>query len=227
MIEDVHSGQSNERRGWWAVYTKHQHEKRVADMLLAKGSEVFLPLYTADRHRRDRDVRLALPLFPCYVFARENPEMRLAVLSTPGVHLIVSRGPAFGVVPYEEIDNLRVAIAAERVIEPHPYCRIGDRVRITRGALVGLEGIMIRQKGLCRVIISIEMLAKSIAVEVDISEIGPAQARPSTIAGALSSDRTLTQISRHTGHVPTGIPGVGSHEHGHSVTAQMSRPSLI
>lgn len=208
MIEDVPSRQLDERRGWWAVYTKHQHEKRVADMLLAKGSEVFLPLYTADRHRRDRNVRLALPLFPCYVFARENPEMRLAVLSTPGVHLIVSRGPAFGVIPYEEIDCLRVAIAAERVIEPHPYCRVGDRVRITRGALEGLEGIMIRHKGLCRVIISIEMLAKSIALEVDVAEIEPAQARPRAIDGDVSSGRTLPQIGRHTNHLPPAIAGL-------------------
>jgi transcription antitermination factor NusG len=163
-----------ERRGWWAVYTKHQHEKRVADTLLAKGTEVFLPLCTADRRRRDRTVRLALPLFPTYVFVRAEPEMRLAVLSTPGVHLIVSHGPAFGVIPDEEIENLRVAIAAERVIEPHQFCRTGNRVRITRGTLQGLEGILVRRKGLCRVILSIDMLAKSVAVEVDVAEIGPA-----------------------------------------------------
>ena len=174
MIPGIQEERASEGRGWWAVYTKHQHEKRVADMLLTKGSEVFLPLYTADRRRRDRTVTLALPLFPSYVFVREDPEMRLAVLSTPGVHLIVSRGPAFGVIPDEEIENLRVAIAARRVIEPHPYCQIGKRVRIARGALKGLEGILIRQKGLCRVILSIEMLEKSMAVEVDAVEIEPA-----------------------------------------------------
>ena len=178
-----------QRRGWWAVYTKHQHEKHVADMLLTKGTEVFLPLYSADRCRRDRTVRLALPLFPSYVFVREKIEMRLAVLSTPGVHLIVSRGPALGVIPDEEIENLRVAISAERVIEPHPYCQIGNRVRITRGALEGLEGILVRQKGLCRVVISIEMLAKSIAVEVDVSEIRPAQRRPLHVDVLASVDR--------------------------------------
>jgi transcription antitermination factor NusG len=178
MIQNIQDGRSAQVRGWWAVYTRHQHEKCVAEMLLSKGSEVFLPLYTADRRRRDRTVRLALPLFPSYVFVRENPGMRLAVLSTPGVHLIVTRGPAFGVIPDQEIENLRVAIAAERHIEPYPYFRIGNRVRITRGALQGLEGILIRQKGLCRVIVSIEMLAKSIAVEVDVAEIGAVQGPP-------------------------------------------------
>ena len=183
MIHGMQDGRYAEGHGWWAVYTKHQHEKCVGDMLLSKGLEVFLPLYTADRRRRDRTVRLALPLFPCYVFVRENPSARLAVLSTPGVHLIVTRGPAFGVIPDQEIENLRVAIAAERQIEPCPYFGVGNRVRITQGVLRGLEGILVRQKGLSRVIISIEMLAKSIAVEVDVAEIGVVQGPPPLVEG--------------------------------------------
>jgi hypothetical protein len=99
--------------------------------------------------------------------------MRLAVVSTPGVHLIVKRGPALGIIPDQEIQNLRVAIAAERVIEPHPFCQIGQRVEIIAGALQGLQGILVRQKGLCRVILTVQMLAKSVAVEVDLAEIVP------------------------------------------------------
>ena len=156
-------------------------------MLLTKGTEVFLPLYMENRRRRDRSVTLSLPLFPSYVFVREEAEMRLAILSTPGVHLIVSRGPSFGVISDEEIDNLRVAVAAARAIEPYPFCHIGNRVRISHGALQGLEGILVRHKGLSRVIVSIEMLAKSVAVEVDAAEIGPVQSSPFTLEGLASS----------------------------------------
>jgi transcription antitermination factor NusG len=202
IMRSIDGSGSAEGRGWWAVYTKHQHEKRVADMLLAKGTEVFLPLYPADRRRRDRTVRLALPLFPSYVFVREEPEMRLAIQSTPGVHLIVSHGPKFGVIQEEEIENLRVAVAAERVMKPHPFCRTGSRVRIMHGPLQGLEGILIRQKGLCRVIISIEMLAKSVAVEVDVAEIGPAHRAQFEADGLRSAASSICfeRDNRHSSH---------------------------
>jgi transcription antitermination factor NusG len=200
MTAKIQGGMVAVRRGWWAVYTKHQHEKRVADMLLCKGTEVFLPLYRAHRRRRDRTVSLTLPLFPSYVFVRQAPHMRLAVLSTPGVHLIVSNGPSFGVIPDEEIENLRVALAAERAIEPHTFCRTGSRVRITRGALQGLEGILVRQKGFCRVILSIEMLAKSVAVEVDVAEIGPAHGTEPRADGlASATSRICPDPARNNG----------------------------
>lgn len=178
MIDSIDSGPATKEGSWWALYTKHQHEKRVAEMLLAKGVEVFLPLYDEDRRRRDRTVRLTLPLFPSYVFVRACTERQLAVISTPGVHQIVSQGSAFGVIPEQEIQNLRIAISAERAIESLPFCRVGEYVRITRGPLQGLEGLLLRQKGLCRVILSIQMLAKSVAVEVDVGEIAPVRSCP-------------------------------------------------
>ena len=145
MIENVCRGIRNEEEpGWWAVYTKHQHEKRVAEIVVAKGAEVFLPLYDSDRRRRDRTVTLALPLFPSYVFVREQPEIRVLLLSTPGVHMIVTRGPAYDVIPDDEIRNLRIALAAERGIEPHTFLQIGERVQIIRGPLPGLEGFLVR-----------------------------------------------------------------------------------
>jgi len=174
MIEDVRCGISKEEQpGWWAVYTKHQHEKRVAEMMTAKGAEIFLPLYDSDRRRRDRTIRLALPLFPSYVFVREQPKIRVLVLSTPGVHMIVTRGSVYGVISDHEISNLRIALATERAIEPHPFLQVGERVQIIRGALAGLEGFLIRHKNLCRVVISVQMLAQAAAVEVDVSELAP------------------------------------------------------
>lgn len=165
-----------DEKGWWAVYIKHQHEKCVAEMLAMKGAEVFLPVYDTDRQRRQRTVKLTLPLFPGYAFVREQPEMRLPVLSTPGVHQIVTRGPAYGIIPDSEIRNLQIAMTAKRDIEPHPMCRIGERVRIVSGSLEGLEGVLVRQKNVCRVILSVQMLAQAAAVEVHISEVVPLHA---------------------------------------------------
>lgn len=160
-----------EERGWWAVYTKHQHERKIAEIIAAKGAEVFLPLCSSDRRRWDRTVTLALPLFPSYVFVRERTEVRLPVLSTAGVYSIVSRGCSYGVIPDAEIQNLRLALASDRTLEPHPFLRVGERVRVVRGALQNLEGILVRHKGLCRVVVSVQMLAQAAAVEVDITEI--------------------------------------------------------
>lgn len=166
MLDSTLSAGPDEK-GWWAVYIKHQHEKSVAEMLATKGAEVFLPLYETERRRPQRTVKLILPLFPGYVFVRNHPKMRLPVLSTPGVHHIV----AFGVVPDCEIRNLQIAMAAKRGIEPHALCQIGERVRIVRGALQGLEGFLVRQKNRYRILLSVQMLAQAAAVEVHVSEV--------------------------------------------------------
>jgi transcription antitermination factor NusG len=163
--------------GWWAVYTKHQHEKRVAEALLAKGIEVFLPLYTSIRRRQNRVFRTSLPLFPSYVFIREQPEMRLNILSTPGVHAIVTRGSEYGLIQDHELRNLRIAVASMRTLEPCSFLQVGDRVRVFRGPLAGLEGHLVRRRNLCRVVISVELLAQAAAVEVNGSEIGPIAGR--------------------------------------------------
>jgi transcription antitermination factor NusG len=182
MIDILNDSVQDSQPGWWAVYTKHQHEKRVAEMLVAKGAEVFLPLYDSDRRRRDRTVRLSFPLFPSYLFVREWAKMRQPILTTPGVHMIVTRGSAFGVVPDSEIQNLRIALSTERAVEPYEFLRIGERVRIIGGALAGLEGFLIREKSQCRVVISVQMLAQAAAVEVNLNEIAPVRLRQSASA---------------------------------------------
>jgi hypothetical protein len=88
---------------WWAVYTRHQHEKTVAEMLFAKGFEVFLPLYESTRRWKDRRMVLSLPLFPCYVFVRGGLDRKLQVVTTPGIHMILYRGEQVAVVPNQEI----------------------------------------------------------------------------------------------------------------------------
>ena len=159
--------------GWWAVYTKHQHEKVSAEILSLKGAEVFLPLYSSIRRWKDRNITLSLPLFPSYVFVRAQPDVRLKVLSTPGIFTIVTHGTQLAVVSHREIQSLRRAVQGPQPVGPYPFLRTGEKVQITRGALSGVEGILVRQKNLCRVVISVEMLAHSAAVEVNAWDVAP------------------------------------------------------
>ena len=158
---------------WCAVYTRHQHEKTVSEMLEAKGFEVFLPLYDSTRRWKDRSKVLSLPLFPCYVFIRGAIERRLPVLTTPGVHMIISRGEQVATVAQDEIDAIRRTVEGPFRVEPHPFLRCGERVRVVRGSLEGVEGILTRKKNLFRLVISVEMLAQSVAVEIDAMDVVP------------------------------------------------------
>ncbi|MGH9598482.1 MAG: transcription termination/antitermination NusG family protein, partial [Terracidiphilus sp.] len=92
---------------WWAVYTRHHHEKVVAGMLSAKGFEVFLPLYESKRRWKDRSQLLSMPLFPCYLFIRGERCRRLQVVTTPGVHMILCNGDQVASVPEDEIEAIR------------------------------------------------------------------------------------------------------------------------
>lgn len=185
---------------WWALYTRHQHEKQVAGALQRKGIEVFLPLYDSFRRWKDRRKVLALPLFPCYVFVRGLRECRLGILSTPGVHAILTRGEKAAEIPEEEIQAIRRSLDARYAVEPHPYLSCGDRVRVTRGALEGIEGVLVRKKNLFRLVLSVEMLAQSVAVEIDGTDVQPV--RPSTLqlaerrASAWRSYRMTTSSGR-------------------------------
>jgi transcription antitermination factor NusG len=173
-MKPTESRNPEQLRGWWAAYTKHQHEKTVAKLLAIRGAEVFLPLYSEARHWKDRNVQLTQPLFPGYVFIRENPDLRLAVLATPGVFLIVANGSRVAVIPDAELQNVRKAVEGPSTLQPHPYLNIGERVRIVCGPLTGVEGILLRRKNVSRLILSVDMLAQSASIEVNEWEIASA-----------------------------------------------------
>ena len=174
--------------GWWAVYTKHQHEKTAAEILAIKGAEVFLPLYGTTHRWKDRVVHLTLPLFPSYMFVRAQQEMRLPILSTPGVLMIVGHGAGFAVLEDTEIQNLRSAVERPHAIQPHPFLNVGERVRIVRGPLTGVEGILTRRKNLCRVVVSVEMLRQSASIEVNEWDVAHAsKARAASLAHAATA----------------------------------------
>lgn len=161
---------------WWALYTRHQHEKVVAEMLSTKGFEVFLPLYESTRLWKDRRKVLSLPLFPCYLFVRGGLDRRLQVVSTPGVHMILYRGEQIAMIPATEIEAIQRAVTGPYRVEPHPFLKCGMHVRIIRGALEGVEGILTRKKNLCRLVLSVDMLAQSVGVEVSAWDVEPCRA---------------------------------------------------
>ena len=165
---------------WCAIYTRHQHEKTIAQSLSTKGLEVFLPLYNATRRWKDRTVHLSLPLFPCYLFLRGMQERKLEVVTTPGIISILSINGETAVVPENEIESIRKAIEWGNRVEPHPFLRRGDKVRVISGPLQGLEGILVRKKNLYRLVLSVEILERSAAVEVDVFDVERVGSHPRT-----------------------------------------------
>jgi transcription antitermination factor NusG len=160
--------------GWLAIYTRHQHEKLAAHGLVYKGFEVFLPVYTAFRRWSDRVKQLSLPLFPGYLFLRGGLGQQLPILTTPGVAGVVGFAGAPAVVPNAEIESVRRALVKGASIEPHPFLKCGDWVRVKGGPLEGLEGILVRFKNQFRLVLSVDLVRKSVAVEVDAWMVDPA-----------------------------------------------------
>lgn len=169
----------HEPTNWWALYTRHQHEKTVANILSAKGFEVFLPLYQSTRRWKDRSKVIDLPLFPCYVFVRGGLDRRLQVVTTPGVHMILFNGENVAIIPEAEIQAIQKAVVGPFHVEPHPFLKCGERVRVTRGSLEGVEGILVRKKNLYRLVLSVDMMAQSVAMEIDATEVEPVSAQDS------------------------------------------------
>jgi transcription antitermination factor NusG len=110
---------------WYALYTKHQHEKTVARILALKGFETLLPLYKTARRWKDRTKALSLPLFPCYVFLKGGLERRLDIMTTPGVFALVSTGQEPAAILNTEIEAIRRTIESGASIEPHSFIKCG------------------------------------------------------------------------------------------------------
>jgi transcription antitermination factor NusG len=154
---------------WHALFTRHQHEKAVAQILSNKGHEVFLPLVCTTHQWRDRAKQLWLPLFPSYVFIRGGLDRQFQVLYTPGIINIVGWAGHPASIPENEISAVRQMIESSLRVEPHPFLHCGDRVRVEFGPLRGIEGVLVRKKNVFRLVVSVEILGRSAAVEIDIS----------------------------------------------------------
>ncbi len=159
---------------WYAAYTCANHEKRVAEQLLRCGVEHLLPLHGSVRRWKDRRVYLQLPLFPGYVFIHFALKDRLEVLKIPSVVRLVGFNGQPSPLPENEIVSIRDFLAGGHRAEPHPYLRVGHRVRVVCGPLQGLEGILIRRKNTQRFVISLDLILRSMAVEVSETDLQPA-----------------------------------------------------
>jgi transcription antitermination factor NusG len=167
---------------WFAAYTLTRHEKHVAAILAARHIESFLPLYAALHRWRNRCQKdLDLPLFPNYVFVRIAAQERVRVLQVPGVVSLVSFGGKLAPLPDLQIEALRSGMS-ERKLEPHPYLGVGERVRIKAGAMRGLEGVLVRKKSNLRVVLALDVIMQSVAVEVNAEDV-EAAAPPPTAPG--------------------------------------------
>lgn len=175
------SGEGKESKGdawleprWYAAYTRSRHEKTVAEITQRKSIETFLPLYDVVRRWRNGNHRVQLPLFPGYAFVRIALQHRQEVLKVPGVVCLVGFNGTPIALPDEEVERLRQAFSRGLKAAPHPYLTVGQRVRVTAGPLVGLQGILERRKGALRVILSIESIQRSIRVELPTEHLAPA-----------------------------------------------------
>jgi transcription antitermination factor NusG len=158
---------------WYAVYTKHQHEKRASEILAHKGFDVLLPLYKAAHKWKDRTKTVSLPVFPSYVFLRTKMDRKLEILMTPGVFWLVENAGRACPIPESDIDAIRKITYSGARVEPHTYLNCGEHVRVRRGPLTGIEGILTRIKNRYRVVLSVEVLQKAVAVEVDAAIVEP------------------------------------------------------
>lgn len=171
--EPASTSVSDKALPWFSIVSKPQHERAVCDGLTQKGLETFLPQYEATRRWSDRVKRLQLPLFPQYVFCRFDPARRWQVLQTAGVRSIVAFGGESAAIPDHDIERVRALVASHLTLEPWPFLKTGQRVRVQEGPLEGLEGIIADASGTHRVVVSLDLLQRSVAVQIDRARVSP------------------------------------------------------
>ena len=184
MVQPLHGNHGNERGGmpadppsapaffsWYALYTRPRHEKSVAIQLRRHAIEHFLPLYETVHRWKNKRARLELPLFPSYLFVRGTRQERVQVLQLPGVQCFVNVAGQPVPVPNNEIEVLRVALDSKLRVTPHPYLSVGRRVRVKAGPFQNSEGILLRHKNNFRVVLSMDLIMRSVVVDVDVADL--------------------------------------------------------
>jgi transcription antitermination factor NusG len=190
VLHDVESAQEMNRYPWFAVRVRSNHERIAAAHLRERGYEEFSPSWKTERRWSDRTKELDQFLFPGYVFCRLNPLDRLPVLTAPGVVDLVGFGKIPAPVPDQEIETVRRMVQSGLFVMPWPFLELGHRVLIERGPLAGVEGILDEVKGKCRLVVSVQLLQRSVSAEVDrdwIRPLPPTRSVRSSTAAARST----------------------------------------
>jgi transcription antitermination factor NusG len=160
---------------WYALHVRSRKENYVASQISSQGYECFLPTYRSIRKWSDRVKEVEQPLFPGYLFCRFNYHQRRPLIATSGVMQIVGTGRTAVPVADDEISSLQLALASGLPRQPWPYLEVGQRVRINYGNLRGLEGLLVNLKGNHRVVLSVSLLQRSVAMEVDAMWLTPVE----------------------------------------------------
>lgn len=168
---------SNLEERWYAAYVCANHEKRVAAQLTTWAVEHFLPLYSSVRRWKDRRVTLDLPLFPGYVFVRLALRDRLRVVQIPRVVRLVGFNGLPAALPDTEMEIMRSGLSEQLRAVPYPFLTVGRRIRISSGPFAGLEGILKRRRSGFRVVVSLDLIQRSVAVDVDAADVSTVQNR--------------------------------------------------
>lgn len=158
---------------WYALYTRSNFERRVAVELAAKSLENYLPAFQQLHQWKDRKKWVDVPVFPGYVFARfrDTEKTRLKVLRTAGTVRILGQADRIEPIPDAEIESVRRLLKSDVPCFAHPFLREGAWVRVKRGALKGLEGLLVRVKSQTRLVLSISLLSQSVATEIDVADV--------------------------------------------------------
>ena len=165
---------------WFAVWTRSRQEKAAATMLEALGVPHFLPLVSEHRQWSDRRKMVKVPLFPGYLFVQitNTSGLELRVRKVPGVVNFVGNQKGPSAVPEDEIQNVRTLLSRGAECSPCPFLKAGDRVRIVSGALGGIEGSLIRCGTRSRVVVSVEIIQRSVSVEISACDVEPVRKIP-------------------------------------------------
>lgn len=157
---------------WYAIYTKSRHEKVVAEELWKRGIEVFLPLRETVSVWKDRKKKVQFPLFPGYLFAHvELQEKRLDILKVPSVVTIIGNSSEAQPIPAEQIDAVKTLVFSKLPYDPYPELVAGDRVRVRRGPLRGIEGTLVEKKSGYRFVITVDLIQQAISCEIDAADV--------------------------------------------------------
>jgi len=170
---DTAANSTSDSFSWFAVRVRSNFERIAVTHLRERGYEEFAPSHRTERHWSDRKKEIDQFLFPGYLFCRFNPQDRLPVLTAPGVVDVVGWGKVPAPIPDQEIERVRRMVQSGLLVSPWPYLELGQTVLIEHGPLAGMEGILAEVKGRCRLVVSINLLKRSISAEVERSCVRP------------------------------------------------------